>query len=482
MPRNPFAEGLRFPPIAPSSTVVIFGATGDLTRRKLVPALASLHAKGYAPDLEVIGFARRPWSDGSFRDEMAKALPSLDKEFLARFSYIRADFADPAGYEALRPRLAPGRVAVFYLATPPESYEPIIEGLGRSGLAAMDRARIVVEKPFGRDAGSAAALDASLHRRFPESRIYRIDHYVGKETVQNLAMLRFGNAVMEPVFNASHVAAVEITVAERVGLEGRGGYYERAGALRDMVQNHLLQLLATSAMEPPNDLKPDSIRTEKVKVLRALKPISKAELPLAAVRGQYTAGFIDGAQVPGYLEEPGVAEGSTTETYVALALKVENWRWSGVPFYVRTGKRLPRRLSEIVFHFKRPPLSLFGEPGPAANSLAIRIQPDEGISLTINTKAPGQGARPRKVNMDFLYGSSFGEALPEAYERLLFDALTGDSTLFTRSDEIEASWEWIMPVLEGFEEGLCPLLRYRAGSPGPAEASAIGGGYAWRRI
>jgi glucose-6-phosphate 1-dehydrogenase len=333
----------------------------------------------------------------------------------------------------------------------------------------------VVEKPFGRDLSTARKLNDQLSRYFREDQIYRIDHYLGKETVQNLILLRFGNGIFEPVWNHRYIHHIQITVAEKIGVEGRGNYYETAGALRDMVQNHMFQLLCLTTMEPPNDLNPDTIRTEKVKILKSLRPISFRETSLYTVRGQYAAGYMDGTPVPGYREEPGVAPDSRTETFVALKLFLDTWRWSGVPIYLRTGKRLARRTSEIAVRFKAPPLELFPRAWAYSgrNALIIRIQPNEGISLIMNAKIPGYTLNMRPVNMDFSYGSAFGESPPEAYERLLLDALVGDSTLYTRRDEIEASWTFITRILKGWEEDPSPIPQYIPGGSGPEEAKNL---------
>ncbi|MCX7787615.1 MAG: glucose-6-phosphate dehydrogenase [Spirochaetes bacterium] len=483
---NPFRSGLSVSREAQSFVFVIFGVTGDLTRKKLMPALFSLYAKGHLNRFKIVGFARRPWTQEFFRSEVEKMLqkPELlayGKEtleaFLKTLEYLSSPFEDPAGYQKIDTVCSGFAHRIYYLATPPESYGTIIQHLGENGLAREKggHVRIVVEKPFGRDLSTARRLNDQLSQYFREDQIYRIDHYLGKETVQNLILLRFGNGIFEPVWNHRYIHHIQITVAEKIGVEGRGNYYETAGALRDMVQNHMFQLLCLTTMEPPNDLNPDTIRTEKVKILKSLRPISFRETPLYTVRGQYAAGYMDGKPVPAYREEPGVASDSRTETFVALKLFLDTWRWSGVPIYLRTGKRLARRMSEIAVRFKAPPLELFPRAWAYSgrNALIIRIQPNEGISLIMNAKIPGYTLNMRPVNMDFSYGSAFGESPPEAYERLLLDALVGDSTLYTRRDEIEASWTFITRILKGWEEDPSPIPQYVPGGSGPEEAKTL---------
>lgn len=502
---NPLRAGLRVPRTPEPSAMVIFGATGDLTRRKLIPALYNLHASRLLPaGFSAIGFARRPWTDETFRDRMREAceryaaLPvtlEVWDSFARGLHYLRSDFGDREGYgrlgELLR-RLDVERGTagnrIFYMATAPEEVPTVVGLLGEMGLAQSGQgwSRLVVEKPFGHDLASARTLNQLLRQVFPEDSIYRIDHYLGKETVQNILVFRFANAIFEPIWNRRYVDHVQIAVAESVGLEGRGPYYDRAGALRDMVQNHMMQLLSLMAMEPPGTSEADMVRNEKVKVLKALRLPALAEIPQLAVRGQYGPGFVAGQPVPGYREEPGVAPDSLTETYVALKLFIDSWRWADVPFYLRTGKRLTRRVSEIAVHFRRPPLKLFGaEMQPAeANVLALRIQPDEGISLRFAVKLPGLQLEVRPVSMDFLYGTTFGRT-PEAYERLLLDAMLGDPTLFTRSDEVEAAWEYTTQILRGWEAEPPPQFpNYQAGTWGPDAAQTLiaRDGRRWRRF
>jgi glucose-6-phosphate 1-dehydrogenase len=497
--------------------LVVFGATGDLTRRKLVPALYSLDRKGLLPSRFVlVGVGRRPLGDPAFRNGLQEGLRQFagsDSEAWPRLSeqtrYFQGAYDDPASFRDLAALLARldaeqgiGGNRLYYLATPPEAYAVITEQLGRAGLGgdwSQGWSRIVVEKPFGRDVDSARLLNKQLHQVFREEQIFRIDHYLGKETVQNILVFRLANGIFEPMWNRQYVDHVQISIAERIGLEGRGLYYEESGALRDMVQNHLLQLLCLVAMEPPASFDADAVRDEKVKLLHAIRPLDARSVLTQVVRGQYAAGRMDGQAVPGYRSESGVAAESQTETFVAMKLMIDNWRWAGVPFYVRTGKRLPRRVSEVAVVFRPAPHSAFRrtEAGNLApNQLVLRIQPDEGIGLQFATKVPGPAIRIQDVFMDFSYGA-FGSEQPEAYERLLLDAALGDSTLFTRRDEVEAAWDLVTPVLRGWgridtSEGVAggavgnrdvPLHTYEAGTWGPAAADELlaRDGRAWRR-
>jgi len=477
-------------------TLVIFGASGDLTRRKLVPALWSLYAGRTLPEpFAIIGSARSEVTDDAFRQRMREAVrefarvkpPSTNvwDRFAASLSYVSGDPADPALYapldRAIRDieKTRPGATnRLFYLATPPSLYETIVENLGTSGLARPQGGwtRVIVEKPFGHDYESARALNSRLARVFREEQIYRIDHYLGKETVQNLLVLRFANGIFEPLWNRNHVAEVQITVAETIGVETRGAYYEEAGALRDMMQNHLLQLLCLIAMEPPVTFDPGPVHDEKNKVMRAIRPIDARKIDEVALRGQYGPGFTGGKQVPGYRQEKGVAPDSRTETYAALRLIVDNWRWAGVPFYLRTGKRMGKRVSEIAIRFQRTPHMIFHRDPTAGvdpNELVVRIQPDEGVALTVAAKVPGPDLKLLPVGLDFHYGEVFGGQPPEAYERLLLDAIHGDATLYARGDWVEQAWAVLAPVLEAWEREPGPLPSYEAGTWGPPEADAF---------
>lgn len=506
---NPLRTGLRLERTPEPCTMVIFGATGDLTSRKLVPALYNLARERRLPaGFSVVGFARRDWSDDHFRQHLLDGInsysrsgppePTLWEDFAQGIHYHCSDFHNADGYQrlaALLTQIDEQRGTcdnrVYYLATPPDTYPEIIRQLGMHQLARSSRGgwtHIIVEKPFGRDLKTASALNEQLLAVFDEDQIYRIDHYLGKETVQNLLIFRFANGIFEPIWNRRYVDHVQITVAETVGVGDRGGYYDTSGALRDMVQNHMLQLLTLVTMEPPVAYDANAVRDEKVKVLRAIQRMAHADVLRFTARGQYGEGSVAGTAMRGYRAERGVAPDSQTETYVALKLFVENWRWAGIPFYLRSGKGLPKRVSEIAMQFKSAPLVLFDDM-PAndfePNVLAIKIQPDEGITLKFSSKVPGQGSQIRPVTMDFRYGSSFGVASPEAYERLLLDCLLGDSTLFTRRDEIEALWSIITPIHQGWATGPVQAFpNYEAGTWGPSEADELIAcdGRAWRRL
>jgi len=487
------------PPVvaAPPCVMVVFGAGGDLTRRKLVPALVNLRrgallADGTRvvavtrPGVEEMGFRAKLLDDAS--GFLEPGLSPDERGWLdTHLSLVFGNLDDPATYESLRAeldRLALGH-ALFYMAVPPTLFGPIAKGLGAAGLnqgtvpGSNEPAwrRIVVEKPFGRDVATAKALNQELASAFSEPQIYRIDHYLGKETVQNLMVFRFANGIFEPVWNRRYIDHVQITVAEAVGVEGRGGYYETAGALRDMVQNHLFQLLALTAMEPPNSFEPDRVRDERVKVLRAIRPFTADTVADDVVRGQYVAGEVDGAPAVGYRDEPTVDRRSATETYVALKLLIDNWRWADVPFYLRTGKRLPRRVSEIAIRFKSPPLLLFRDAACAEqvvpNTLIVRIQPDEGIALRFLAKVPGPDLGVGLVRMEFKYADYFGAKPSTGYETLLYDVMTGDPSLFHRADMVETGWDVVEPILEAWTRMPDGVDIYRASSWGPASAQAL---------
>ncbi len=494
MMENPLSTGLGLNREPPPLALVIFGASGDLARRKLLPALFSLFRRGSVPGLRIIGFARRDWTAEYFRGAAREALestaggaPDVLDAFLRGLSYVRST-ESAEGYRALDAAAGRASGRLYYLAVPPDAYESTLELMRVSGLADGAADGIVMEKPLGRDLASARRLMDASALVFPESRTFRIDHYLGKETVQNILLFRFGNGIFEPVWNNRYVDHVQITMAETVGVETRGRYYESAGALRDMAQNHMLQLLCLVAMEPPVDQNPDGIRNEKLKVIRSIRPIRGRDAAQETARGQYAAGVVEGRSAPAYREEQGVAPDSETETYAAVRAHLDSWRWAGVPFLLRTGKRLSRRTTEISVHFKRPPFALFGGRGgdpPPPDTLVLRIQPREGIALSFNTKVPGYSTDPRAVNMDFSYGSVFGGDLPDAYERLLLDAMIGDATLFMRRDEVEAAWSFIDGIREGWSAGAGPALSfYRAGGSGPASAEALPGegGGKWRRL
>jgi len=503
---NPLRGGLLNRAVPEPCTVVIFGATGDLTHRKLVPALYNLAVEGALPQsVNVVGFARRDKTDEIFREELGEATrrfsrQSVNEELWTSFSdsifYHRSAFDEAAGYASLAKRLdaldaerGTRGNRLFYLAAAPDQFQVILENLRESGLNVAPSggwARVIVEKPFGTDLDSARALNALVEGSFPESETYRIDHYLGKETAQNLMVLRFANAIFEHLWNGRYIHHVQITASEPLGVEGRAGYYEKSGALRDMVQNHLLQLLCLTAMEPPAGLDADSIRDEKVKVLRSLRPLTSETVRTSVVRAQYGAGAINGKRVAAYRDEENVDPESVTETYVALQINIDNWRWAGVPFFVRVGKRLPKAATEIAIHFKGAPPVLFNATAdlPTDNVLVIRIQPDEGISLRMSAKVPGAAVRVEPVKMDFHYGTSFGKAPPEAYERLLLDAMSGDPTLFARRDEVEEAWKFIDQIRNAWESDAADLAVYSAGSWGPTEADDLLARHdaTWRRL
>lgn len=504
---NPLRADLVNRAVPAPCVLVIFGATGDLTRRKLIPALYNLAADGNLPSaLAVVCFARRDKTDEGFRGELGEAVrkhsrrpvnDELWERFATNIFYHRSSFDDGAGYtslgkrlDELDTRLGTRGNRLYYLASSPTEFDVILDHLRSSGLSHAKKnswARLIVEKPFGTDLPSAHRLNTAVAAAFPERDTFRIDHYLGKETAQNLMVLRFANSVFEALWNHRYVENVQITASEPLGVESRAGYYEQSGAMRDMVQNHLLQLLCLTAMEPPSDLGADAVRDEKVKVLRALRPLTGETVAENVVRAQYTDGFINGREVPAYRAEPGVAPESLTETYVALRLHIDNWRWAGVPFFVRVGKRLPKSGTEIAIQFRGTPPVLFNRESRLQdpNVLVVRIQPDEGISFRMAAKMPGALLQIEPVKMDFHYGTSFGKATPEAYERLLLDAMSGDATLFARRDEVEHAWQFIDGIREAWQDGAAPRLDfYPAGSWGPHEADELlaQDGAVWRRL
>jgi glucose-6-phosphate 1-dehydrogenase len=468
--------------VALSAALVVFGATGDLANRKLYPALTELARRNQLPDkFVVVGVARTEMTDEDF----AALAPDLEAEGVG-FQYVAGSFDDADTFARLKQRLDEcdaerGTLGnrLYYLATVPTGFVKVAAGLGAAGLAEEPEGtfrRLVIEKPFGRDLKSAMELDDQLHACFAEHQIFRIDHYLAKETVQNILALRFANAIFEPLWNRRYVDHVELTVAESLGVGHRGTFYESAGALRDIVQNHLLQVLAVTAMEPPASFEADAIRDEKVKLLKSIRPLQPWDLPQLVVRGQYIAGIEDGEAVNGYRMEEGVAADSTTETYLALKLEIDNWRWAGVPFFVRTGKRLARRVTEVAVRYKQVPflpLPKSAVDSIEPNTTIIRIQPDEGIEVSFGAKVPGSPFQVKTVDLDFSYLDAFDEEPPEAYERVIFDALQGDATLFIRSDEVVQSWKIVMPLVEAFEHNALPLHFYGSGSWGPPEADLL---------
>ncbi len=494
----------------PPCAFVLFGATGDLTHRKIIPALFSLAQQNLLPKgFVIIAFARRDKTDDDFRNdlkaavkEFAPKLPADGDEwshFAESIFYVKSAFDDLDGYKRLADKIKAldgerdlGGNQLFYLATPPDNFSQIIQMLGQSGLnkPAKDSgwSRIIIEKPFGTDLDTAQKLNQELGGVFAENQVFRIDHYLGKETVQNILVLRFANQIFEPLFNKNYIDHVQITVAESIGLEGRGGYFDHAGITRDIVQNHALQVLTLIAMEPPVSLNADAIRDEKVKVLKAIRLFTPDDVAQYTVRGQYGPGTVTekdkAEQVPGYKQEEGIAPDSTTDTYSAFRFAIENWRWSGVPFYVQAGKRMPKRVTEVKVFFKPVPDVLFARmayAGVQPNTLTLRIQPDEGASMEISSKVPGPEMHIQSVQMDFKYGSSFNVPIRDAYERLIIDAIRGDAALFTRNDEVEAAWAIITPILDAWRDLSCPLFpNYEAGTWGPAAANdLLTNGRAW---
>ncbi|MEO5960881.1 MAG: glucose-6-phosphate dehydrogenase [Opitutaceae bacterium] len=506
--RHPFLHGLSKHRGAPPTVVVIFGASGDLTARKLIPAVFNLAHDNLLPaDFFLVGYGRKAIPDEEFREVASAAIKEFSRRELnaevwsriaTQTSYVAGGYDDKAAFDrlaahinAIEEKLGREVQALFYISTPPSVFAPILKMLGASGLAARhlgqpNHTKVIIEKPFGHDLASARALNETIRSVFEEHQVYRIDHYLGKETVQDLLVQRFANAIFEPLWNRNFIDSVQITVAEEVGVGSRGGYYEQAGCLRDMIQNHTMQLLALTAMEPPVSLDAEAIRDEKVKLLRAIQPLA-VDRGGDVVRAQYAAGMIGGKAVTGYLHEDGIAPQSATETFAAIRVSINNWRWQGVPFYLRSGKRMARRVSEIAINFKCPPGTLFAEGSRfdlANNTLAFQIQPDEGLSLILNTKIPGLETRTQPVKMNFRYATTFGSNTPEAYERLVLDAMIGDSTLFIRGDEALASWQLYTPVLEAWAAaGRDGMNLYAAGSWGPAASDELleQGRHEWRQ-
>ncbi|MGH9684033.1 MAG: glucose-6-phosphate dehydrogenase [Candidatus Acidiferrales bacterium] len=486
--------------------IVMFGASGDLARRKLLPALYDLALHScLAPRFRLLGFARTGMSDDDFRKSASEFLPKAEEpggtvekknSFLKHLQYFKGDYDDPGAYERLRKRLDEldregqlGGNRLFYLAVPPEVYIRIVEHLGKAGLTkpVSGRAwtRVIIEKPFGRDRASARELNAKVLGVFNESQVYRIDHYLGKETVQNLLVFRFGNGIFEPLWNRNYVDHVQITAAESLGVESRAAFYESAGALRDMIQSHVLQLTSLVAMEAPANFDATSVRNEKIKVLQSIRAFAPESIWKSVVRGQYGPGNVDGKPVPGYRQEPGVKPGSAAETFVALKLYVDNWRWSGVPFYLRTGKRLGRPLTEIAIRFRQAPHRVFRGENIEENSLVLNIQPDEGISLSFGAKSPGAQMHIQSVTMDFQYKRAFGGGPRSAYSTLINDCIRGEATLFDRADSVEAAWALVDPILDAWKGASAPPFpNYPAGSDGPRAADdlASSDGRRWRAL
>lgn len=506
---NPLRAGLTEERQPEPCIIVIFGASGDLTKRKLVPALFTLFVTGALPEgTTIVGFARsNDLDDASFRKEMKEGCEKfgrsnpLDeakwKKFEEGLFYVVGEYDNASSYTALDAKLTEldgtrGTKGnrIFYLSTPPSNFPITVSQLGKAKMISHGNGkpfrRVIIEKPFGTDLASAKSLNKEVLSVVDETSVYRIDHYLGKETVQNLMVLRFANGLFEPLWNGRYVDHVQITGAESIGIEGRGGYFEQAGILRDMVQNHLFQVLAITAMEPPASMGADDLRDEKTKVLKALRPIPEGKFDEYVVRGQYTAGTVGGKRQVGYQEENGVEKGSTRDTYVALKMHIDNWRWAGVPFYLRSAKAMPKKVTEVALVFRETPLRLFGSrasmnQGP--NVLVIRIQPDEGVSLRFGAKVPGNAMEIQPVNMEFRYGTSFGTEPPEAYERLLLDCMLGDQALFTRGDEVEASWRWISKIHEAWAKSKGTVAEYEAGTWGPVAADQLlaRDGHQWRR-
>jgi glucose-6-phosphate 1-dehydrogenase len=503
-PENPFQDPLRFERRVPECTIVIFGANGDLTKRKLMPALYRLaYDRRLSAGFAVIGISRSAMSDDQFREKMREAVKDFSEDteiqddlwqtFAQGLFYVAGDIANPKLYQDIAAKLKEveearqtGGNVLFYLSTQPSQYAPAALGIGGAGMGKGNGwRRLIVEKPFGHDLASARKLSEDLHQVFKESDVYRIDHYLGKETVQNILAFRFGNGIFEPLWNLRYINHVQITAAESIGVEGRGAYYQEAGALADMIQNHLLQVMATIAMEPSASFTADSVRDERSKLLRSIRPMKTEEILQNTVAGQYGPANIGGKDVPGFRQEEGVRPDSQTDTYAAVTFFVDNWRWARVPFYVRTGKRLPKRTTEIAIQFNPAPLAIFDGNGSDSSPdlLIVRIQPDEGISLKFLSKRPGTGMKLRPVSMDFNYGAAFGERSPSAYETLLLDAIIGDATLYTRQDMVEASWRVVEPIQKVWHSTKFEFPNYPAGTWGPAASDEMLArrGHVWRK-
>jgi glucose-6-phosphate 1-dehydrogenase len=504
---NPLQDSLRFSRRVPPCAVVIFGASGDLSKRKLLPSLYRLFfERRISSGFAVIGSSRTAMSDEEFRQKMKESVSRFLEEapfdegvwnsFAQCLFYVAGDMTNPTLYDEIRYKVdevekthQTAGNALFYLSIQPSYYAEATLALGAHGLnRGSGWRRVIIEKPFGHDLASARKLNEEIHKVFDESQIYRIDHYLGKETVQNILAFRFGNGIFEPLWNRRYVDHIQITAAESIGVEGRGAYYQEAGALRDMIQNHLSQVMATVMMEPPTVFDATNVRDERAKLLRAVRIMKPEDVPKHAVPGQYGPGKIGGQDVPGFRQEPSVDPNSQTDTYAAVTFFIDNWRWAGVPIYIRTGKRLPKRVTDIAIQFHAPPLGLFQQETKTGlrearpNLLVLRIQPEEGISLRFLSKSPGTGMRVRPVSMDFNYGSSFGERSPTAYETLLLDAMAGDPTLYTRQDMVEASWQIVEPILEFWSYATFDFPNYPAGSWGPkaAEEMLARQGHVWR--
>ena len=490
--------------VAPPTAMVVFGASGDLVSRKLLPSLMRIFQRQLLDDrFYLLGAGRKKLSDRQFREIARQAIRVADEDsesFLKKLYYVSGDYADGSFYENIKTRLSEldpkhkvDSSHIFYLAVPPFLYTTIVEQLGSAGLSCPhepdsgNSSRLVVEKPFGRDLQAAVELDNIIHRCFDESQIYRIDHYLGKETVQNILMFRFANAIFEPVWNRNYIDHVQITIAESLGVEHRGSYYDKAGALRDIFQNHMLQMLALAAMEPPTSFDADSIRDEKVKLLRSIRSLVGQPLAESIIRGQYAPGVVEGGEVVGYCGEPEVSSDSKTETFVAAKLFIDNWRWKDVPFYLRTGKRLACKDTEIAITFKKVPHSMFASSGLSdmpPNVLVLQIQPQEAITLSFQAKRPGSKICMSTLNMNFSYRDIFGVDIPEAYERLLLDCMLGDQTLFTRTDDVEATWRLLTPILQAWQEDNSAPYQYPAGSESFPEADGLieSDGQKWRKL